>query len=44
MSPKRDVHKSAKSTTAINKEFEGFTDQERAAMKERIHFLKRLPG
>ncbi|MDA4131190.1 MAG: DUF1801 domain-containing protein [Thaumarchaeota archaeon] len=28
--------KSAKSTTATNKKFKGFTDEERAAMKERI--------
>ncbi len=32
--------KSAKSTTAISKKSEGFTDEERAAMKERIQELK----
>jgi hypothetical protein len=40
MSPKKDTQKSAKSTTAINKKFKGFTDQERVAMKERIQELK----
>jgi len=40
MSPKKDTQKSAKSTTAINKEFKGFTDEERVAMKERIQELK----
>ena len=40
MSPKNDTQKSAKSTTAINKKFEGFTDEERAAMKERAQELK----
>ncbi len=33
MSPKKDTHKSAKRTTAINEKSEGFTDEERAAMK-----------
>jgi uncharacterized protein YdhG (YjbR/CyaY superfamily) len=40
MSPKKDTQKSAKSTTAINKKSEGFTDEERAAMKERAQELK----
>ncbi len=40
MSPKRDTQKSAKSTTAIKKKFKGFTDEERAAMKERAQELK----
>ena len=39
MSPKKDT-KSAKSTTAINKKVKGFTDEERAAMKERAQELK----
>ena len=40
MSPKRDTQKSAKSTTAIDKESKGFTSEERAAMKERAQELK----
>ena len=40
MSPKEDTQKSAKSTTAINKKSEGFTDEEKAAMKERAKELK----
>jgi len=40
MSPKKETQKSAKSTTAIGKKFKGFTDEERLAMKERIHELK----
>src|SRR6266550_2138720 len=40
MSPKTDTQKSAKSTTAIKKKFKGFTDEERAAMKERAQELK----
>src|SRR5438067_4041652 len=40
MSPKKDTQKSAKSTTATNKKFKGFTDEERVAMKERIQELK----
>ncbi len=35
MSPNKETQKSAKSTTAIGKESKGFTDEERAAMKER---------
>lgn len=34
------TQKSAKSTTAIGKTFKGFTDEERAAMKERAQELK----
>jgi uncharacterized protein YdhG (YjbR/CyaY superfamily) len=41
MSPKKDTQKSARSTTASNKESKGFTDEERAAMKERAQELKR---
>ena len=40
MSPKKDTQKSAKSTTAINNKPKGFTDEERAAMKERAKELK----
>jgi uncharacterized protein YdhG (YjbR/CyaY superfamily) len=40
MSRKKDTEKSAKSTTAINKKSKGFTDEERAAMKERAKELK----
>ena len=40
MSPKKDMQKSAKSTTATGKKVEGFTDEERAAMKERAQELK----
>src|SRR5262245_31502986 len=40
MSTKKDTQKSAKSTTAINKKARGFTDEERAAMKERAKELK----
>ena len=40
MSPKKDTQKSAKSTTTINKKSKGFTDEERAAMKERAKELK----
>jgi uncharacterized protein YdhG (YjbR/CyaY superfamily) len=40
MSPKKDAQKSAKSPTAINKKFTGFTDEERAAMKNRAQELK----
>jgi len=37
---KKDTQKSAKSTTAINKKVKGFTDEEKAAMKERAKELK----
>ena len=40
MSPKKATQKSAKSTTASGKTFKGFTDKERAAMKERAQELK----
>src|SRR5207237_5779217 len=40
MSPKKDTQKSAMSTTAISKKSKGFTDDERAAMKERAQELK----
>jgi len=40
MGPKKDTQKSAKSTTAIGKTSKGFTDEERAAMKERLQELK----
>jgi uncharacterized protein YdhG (YjbR/CyaY superfamily) len=40
MSRKKDTQKSAKSTTAIDKKSKGFTDEERAAMKERAQELK----
>ena len=40
MSPKKDTQKSAKSTAANNKKSRGFTDEEKAAMKERAQELK----
>jgi uncharacterized protein YdhG (YjbR/CyaY superfamily) len=40
MSAKKATQKSARSTTATDKKFEGFTDEERAAMKERGKELK----
>ena len=40
MSPKKDTQASAKNTSAINKKSKGFTDEERAAMKERAKELK----
>jgi uncharacterized protein YdhG (YjbR/CyaY superfamily) len=40
MSAKKATQKSTKSTTAINKKSKGFTDEERAAMKERAQELK----
>ncbi len=40
MSPKKETQKSAKRTTAIGKKSKGFTDEERAAMKERARELK----
>jgi uncharacterized protein YdhG (YjbR/CyaY superfamily) len=40
MSPEKDTRKSAKSTTVSNKKSKGFTDEERAAMKERARELK----
>jgi uncharacterized protein YdhG (YjbR/CyaY superfamily) len=40
MSAKKATQRSAKSTTAINRKSKGFTDEERAAMKERAQELK----
>ena len=40
MSPKKDTQKPAKRSTATTKKFKGFTDEERAAMKERVRELK----
>jgi hypothetical protein len=40
MSAKKATQKSAMSTTAISKKFEGFADEERVAMKERAQELK----
>ena len=40
MSPEKDTQESVTGTTAINKRSEGFTDEERAAMKERAQELK----
>jgi uncharacterized protein YdhG (YjbR/CyaY superfamily) len=40
MSEKNDTQKSVKSTTAISEKSKGFTDEERAAMKERAQELK----
>jgi uncharacterized protein YdhG (YjbR/CyaY superfamily) len=40
MSPKKDMQISAKSTAANNKKSQGFTDEEKAAMKERAKELK----
>ena len=40
MSSKKVTQKSAKSTTASGKKSKGFTDEERAAMKERAQELK----
>ncbi len=40
MSPKKNTRKSAKSATATREKSNGFTDEERAAMKERARELK----
>jgi uncharacterized protein YdhG (YjbR/CyaY superfamily) len=40
MSPKEDTRKSAKSATVTGRAVKGFTDEERAAMKERAQELK----
>ena len=40
MTAKKTAPKSAKSTSAIGKKSKGFTDEERAAMKERVQELK----
>ncbi len=41
---KKATQKSAKSTTATDKQSKGFTDEERAAMKERAQELKEEAG
>jgi hypothetical protein len=43
MSPKTDTQKTAKRVTVTGKAVKGFTDQERAAMKERAQ-LRTLPN
>ncbi len=40
MSPMKDAQESATSTAAINKKVKGFTDEERAAMRNRAQELK----
>jgi uncharacterized protein YdhG (YjbR/CyaY superfamily) len=40
MSPKKETRKSAKSATVTGKVVKGFTDEERAAMRERAQELK----
>jgi uncharacterized protein YdhG (YjbR/CyaY superfamily) len=40
MSQKKETRRSAKRTTATDKKVKGFTDEERAAMKERAQELK----
>src|SRR5881296_175911 len=40
MSPKKNIQKSAKSATVTGNRVKGFTDEERAAMKERAQELK----
>lgn len=40
MSPKKKTQKSVKKTTAVDKKSKGFTEEERAAMKERAKELK----
>jgi hypothetical protein len=40
MSPKKDASKSAKGAPATRKKSDGFTDEERAAMRERARELK----
>jgi len=40
MSPKKDTQKAARSTTATSKKIAGFSDEERAAMQERVQELK----
>ena len=40
MSPNKETQKSAKSTTATSKKFKGFTDEERAAMKDHVQEMK----
>ena len=43
MSPKTGTQKSAKSASVTGKAVKGFTDEERAAMKERVQELKAEP-
>jgi uncharacterized protein YdhG (YjbR/CyaY superfamily) len=43
MSKKKNPQKSAKTVTTIDKTSKGFTDEERAAMKERARELKAEP-
>ena len=43
-STKKATQKTAKRTTAMNKKSQGFTDEERAAMKERAQELKAEAG
>jgi uncharacterized protein YdhG (YjbR/CyaY superfamily) len=40
MSPKKDTREFAKRTAAINKKSKGFTDEERAAMRQRVQEFK----
>ena len=40
MSPKKATQKSAESATANDTKYEGFTDEERGAMKQRAQELK----
>src|SRR5256712_12996054 len=40
---KKGTQKAAKSTTVTGKKFEGFMDEERAAMRERVQELKAGP-
>jgi uncharacterized protein YdhG (YjbR/CyaY superfamily) len=40
MSPKKDTQRSARSASTTQKKVKGFTDEERAAMKERAQELK----
>src|SRR5215468_3034667 len=40
MSLKKSMRKSTRSTTTVSKKSKGFTDEERAAMKERAQELK----
>src|SRR5881628_1370996 len=44
MSPTKDTQKSAKSTAAVKEKFTGFTDEERAAMKEYLQERKASAG
>ena len=44
MSPKKDTQRSAKTSTTTTKQSKGFTDEERAAMKERAAELKAEAG